>query len=469
MWENKPPGIFALTALLALLPFPRFTAAAAVEGLFVLGTVAAVHRLLRHLGGPRSASLLAAAAAALACNLSAYNEHGLYTEIFLLWPAALSMLAFARALPDASAKWCFAAGVAAGAASLFKPPGLAPYAAQTALLVFLAARGRLSPRRAATAVAAGAAGVVAAWLPAVAYFGWHGGLAQMLDGALLYNLEYGTASQPPVWESLLRIGPRLQPLSTLVVGTAILVAAITVTGLAPAVPLRGGARAGAEGPPGPSASAAILILMWVLFDLIGAVAGGRNYSHYYLPLAASLSAAAGLALWVLLPPKPLPARRLRVASLGALLLAAPAFEAAMDTNRLIRIVGGGSRVDRIWEGAAAHLKEAGEPGQTLFTWNFVPALYLETGMRSPIRLASAQYLSDSPQSARRFGPEIITGLTASPPAFLVDGGPPPEGPSEAGEAYHAAYRELLARRYSLTYEESGPTGLRVYRRRARSP
>src|SRR5262249_48384101 len=126
VWEHKPPGIFAVDAFV-FSAFPKdFTALAVVEGIFVLGCVATVYLLLLHWGAPRLVASLSGGAAAIACNLEAFNELGNLTEVYLLWPATLSMYCFTRSGARFERRWVFMAGFLSGVASLFKPVGLAP-------------------------------------------------------------------------------------------------------------------------------------------------------------------------------------------------------------------------------------------------------------------------------------------------------------------------------------------------------
>jgi hypothetical protein len=47
-----------------------------------------------------------------------------------------------------------------------------------------------------------------------------------------------------------------------------------------------------------------LALLWVALDLAGALARGRYYPHYFLPLAVSLSVLAGVTYWFLVESLP---------------------------------------------------------------------------------------------------------------------------------------------------------------------
>jgi hypothetical protein len=108
---------------------------------------------------------------AIGANLIVYNEPGNLPEVYMLWPTAMSMYCIAKAAPTFQGSWVVLAGVSAGAATLFKPTGLAPLLAQTAWMLLLWAVGRrLSKRQLLASVLANGVGVLLAWLPAALYF-----------------------------------------------------------------------------------------------------------------------------------------------------------------------------------------------------------------------------------------------------------------------------------------------------------
>jgi Dolichyl-phosphate-mannose-protein mannosyltransferase len=283
IWDNKPPGIFAVNALMFLL-FPKsFTALAWMEGIFILGCIGTVHLLVRQWGGPWRVAALATASVAVTSNLRYYNQQGNYTEIYMLWPAALSTYCFSKASPTFQGKWILLAGFFSGVASLFKPPGLSPMLAQEVFLFLLwAAFRRLSLQRILAAAFVTSVGALAAWLPAALYFWWHNAFGELVYAAWTFNIYYGAASQTTILSAAFDALSRLQLLASLVV--CAIVGLILYVRLATS-----GHRLGSEDRRGQTPGLWWpLALLWVVFDLAGALAGGRNYPHYFLPLAASL-------------------------------------------------------------------------------------------------------------------------------------------------------------------------------------
>jgi hypothetical protein len=188
IWDNKPPGIFAAIAAVFLL-FPKsFPALACLEGLFTLGCLGTVYGLTRQWGLPWAASWLATGSAAVASNLAYYTEHGTFPEVYLLWPATMSMYCFGKAAPIFRGPWIVLAGVCTGVASLFKPTGLLPLLVQIVLVLLLwAVWRRLAWWHALASVLANGAGVLVAWLPVGLYFWGHHAWWELLNASWLYS------------------------------------------------------------------------------------------------------------------------------------------------------------------------------------------------------------------------------------------------------------------------------------------
>src|SRR5262249_55274724 len=284
---------YAVNAVVFLF-FPKsFTALACTEGVFILGCIGTVYLLTRQWGMPWPVALLATAAAAASCNLAYYNEHGNLSEIYLLWPATLSMYFFGKAAPTFRGTWVFLAGFFSGAAALFKPIGLSPLLAQGAFLIHLWAVYRgLSFRHLLIAVFTDSAGALVAWLPFALYFWMHDALGELIYASFAYNVHYGIASQSGVLSLPGNIILQLRPLTSLAACVVVGLVLYAVRGAAS----RHGRELGAD-VGRPLYFFWPLVLLWTFSDLAGALAGGRNYPHYFLAVAPSLSLAAGFAYW----------------------------------------------------------------------------------------------------------------------------------------------------------------------------
>lgn len=213
-----------------------------------------------------------------------------------------------------------------------------------------------------------------------------------------------------------------------------------------------------------------LALLWVACDLAGALAGGRNYRHYFLTLAPSLSVAAGFTYWALLARLPHDARaRGWAVILGAFIVGPLVVAQAADMRQ---VLGWG-----LWpaepqeksssELVAAQLNAIRRPSDTLFTWDYQPRIYLATNMRSPTRQLDGHYLYDFGGSATRYGEELWRTLRRAPPTFIVDGwSATAEAPPEVRDPIYGQFRELLANQYTLLYTAGN---LALYRHRLADP
>jgi hypothetical protein len=465
IWDNKPPGILALIALVFSF-FPKsFPALAVAEGVCILGCIATVYGMLRRWGAPRLAAGLATSCVAVAANLLVYNQQGTYTEIYLLWPAALSMYFFSKAAPGFQGASVFLAGVFTGLATLFKPVGLSPFLAQCCfLLLLLVFRRSLGLRQIASSVVVNGSGVAVAWLPFIAYFAIHDAAGAMIDACLISPVKYGAAGQGSILFSLSLLVENLQPLASLVACALMGAALLTIEWSA----LRSSSGSGQ------GVSQAVffypLVLLWVGFDLWGALAGGRGFAHYFLPLTLSLSVAAGLMYWVLTESlgEKTPNRSV-CAALFVLILAPLVPFQARDLGEMLRLTVRNEQPSvRPWRRIADKLNALREPSDTLFVWDYLPGIYLATEMRSPTRQLFAFRIFHSPEFHRRFGEEIMHELKTSPPTYVVDGTTDQDMPAlVAHDSVYREFREFVEKHYTPVDTVEGlklyrsPTGCRL--------
>jgi hypothetical protein len=450
IWDNKPPGIFAVNALVFFL-FPKsFTALAWMEGIFILGCIGTIYLLIRQWGGPWRVAALTTAWVAVASNLRYYNQHGNFTEIYTLWPATLSMYCFSKASPTFHGKWIFLAGLFSGMASLFKLPGLSPLLAQGAFLFLLwAAFRQLSLRRILAAGFVTSVGALVAWLPAAWYFWRHNAFGELVYASWTYNIFYGAAAQRTILSAARNTLSRLQPLTSLMV--------CVIAGLMLYVRLWAMSRRSRE--PGDKIGPAPgfwwpLALLWFVFDLAGALAGGRNYPHYFLPLTVSLSVVAGVMYWSLLENMPNQAHRWGIETILFALIIGPLIFAQVLDVRQMRSVLSASEHPALepWEAVSAHLNTIRSPSDTLFMWDYLPRIYFATEMKSPTRLLDAHYIFDSAESRRKFGEEIMQGLKRAPPTFIIDGWRTASRERRlAGNPMYRRFREFLEDNYGSIY------------------
>lgn len=464
MWDNKPPGIFALDAAVFSVFPGSFTALAVVEGIFILGCITTIYLLMRRWGAPRHVACLAAGATAIASNLNAFNRNGNLTEIYVLWPAALSMYFFPLHGERSANRSVLAAGFFSGVAFLFKTVGLAPLLAQSALLLILGGLRRIRFRHAVRLIGIDLTGALLATLPFAAYFWKYHALLQMISASLTYDIRYGVASQTHLFSEPFIVASRLAPVGSLV--------ACFLAGLVWFSASKWRALGVRQFGQDKLDFFMPLTLLWVLADLCGALAGGRNYHHYFLCLIPSLSVGAGLAYWFVTD-------KIRTETAGAantviliLVLGPLLFPQAQDVLRLRDALYTSSASlpsQNPEELVAAYLNKVRKPGDTLFIWNYLPMIYFETEMPSPTVLPDAHYLRDCRNCREMFGPELLNQLKSSPPNFIVDGTPHPSSiAARHPNSTYASFYEFVEEHYDMSYAVNfhAPSRLRVYRRRA---
>jgi hypothetical protein len=451
MWDNKPPGLMSLVAFIFAVAPNNFKSLAVAEGILVLGCLAAVYLLMRKLRAPHAACFLALFVASIACNLKFYNMGGNLTETYLLFPEVLSMYCFIKGLPRFQGKWIFLAGVFSGVAALFKPVGLAPVLAQTSYLFFLTLKAKsFSPHQILKFILIGGSGVVASWMPFCLYFAMHNALGEMIYACLLSPFLLGAAAQKGFLHPLSAIATNLEPVSTLVAGSVV-GAYILLRQLKEA------SRPELALDDSNSNLYAFLplVLLWVLFDLAGALAGGRGlYRHYFLCLAPSLSVAAGLSYWHFL--KVVPERiAQRDLKLGLFLIfAIPLlFQQAFDVHELLNLIRDREpQYVRPEDPLTQKLNELRRPDDTLFVWEFLPDIYWTTEMKSPVRQMFGFRIFLSPKFHERFGEEILQDLAASPPTYIVDGWVDDPKRVNPHDSVYIRFEGFVHRNYNVIFE-----------------
>jgi hypothetical protein len=398
LFENKPPGIFALMALAAHIHRSLWVVAL-IEFLFTVACVASLRAMLQRRGAPGPVVLFGTLCASLAVNLRLYAA-GNMTESYMLWPMAASMLAFMSAIESGKTRWFFVAGLCSGVAVAFKPFGLSALMAQ---VVFTLLRAWPQRRRftACVSIAANLAGAVAAWIPVLVYFWLHGGLKEMIEASFLYNMHYGVASQPQVLYTPAMLAHQLLPLSTMLACLVI-----------------GGYHACKRRAEISEALKPIwtLVLLWFGFGLLLVLAAGRGYEHYFLSLTPALSLAAALFFWS--AEERLAASGLRPA-IAALVIAPALLAYYPGFSRSVRDLASPDRSVQPDELMVEEIRRVATPSSSLLVWGYEPWLFYSSGLRSALRYPSTNYIYGSLRSYDQIGREILNGMRTSPPDFVV--------------------------------------------------
>jgi len=144
---------------------------------------------------------------------------------------------------------------------------------------------------------------------------------------------------------------------------------------------------------------ALTLTVWLAGAVLGALAGGYAYAHYFVPVIVPAAALIALAL----PDRT--AVPIAVAALGVLAL--------VVTNRSLaeRTYGGNVAVWEASEPVGAAIRERARPGDTMYVVGSEAGFYWQARVEPASRLLYDSILE--------FRPELTPDLCAQPPRFLV--------------------------------------------------
>ena len=456
VWEHKPPGVFALGSLVFLIFPSTLTVLAIVEGVFILSSILGIVLFIRQLGGSWFSSSLAGVCASMACNSFFYHDSNNLPEVYLILPVILSMYVFIRAGLPFNGKWVFLAGFFAGIASIFKPTGLIPYIAQLAFLFLLWTwMKRIDFKNFLISAMTNSLGVCMAWLPFLMYFEMYDGLLELFDATLFYNVKYGVASQEPFYVIPFDIFENTQILSSLVVSAVCGVGILTVHHFFQ--------REKTTNYHVSECNILFflpLVLLWNFGDLCGALAGGRNYTHYFLPLTASLSVTAGMVYAVAVDHLPKNQNCTNIRAIIVCLLVGPLLcSQVTDIGAMGRLMINPPSYTYAWKAVAEQIKNRRVSGDTLFIWDYLPAIYFDTQRKSPSKNLDARLLDVweqdiNEQQSREIWTELWPDLLTAPPRFVVDKVKNKKEVQRGGNMYQQ-FRDFLGGNYRLIYENYG--------------
>jgi len=430
VWEMKPPGIFAVNAAVFAF-FPKsFGALAVLEGLFMFGCAITVYLLLRQWRVCQIGCCLGALVFAITSNLT--YVHSNLTEIYLLWPAALSMLFFSKALPELRGKWIFLSGLFTGAASLFKLTGLGPLLAQSAFLFFLwVVFRRFSFLRLVAVLAIAFVGVILAWLPFALYFGWHGALRDLVNASFVYPFNYSAAIPKSFTRYFYMIVHFLADLYMLIIFILIGFCAY-LFGLKHFLQQKDYSRLRV-------ASFYILSALWVVVDLVSALSGNRSHSQYFLPLTLSIAAMVGLT-YSLQVEAIRSAKQVQLLILTLLVVPLVVTHFDKEFREFVHLVRYGHTLSHDKElghdkpsfeeqgkQIAVFIKGIRNKDDTLFSWNFSPWIFMALDIKSPVSVLDLAYRKLFSGSLRQsFVEGVMRQLHSHPPTFIIDDTNDPE-------------------------------------------
>lgn len=414
VWDHKPPGVYAISAMLFHLAGPSRSAVTFLDTtstlLAILGCIASTWRSTRR----RLSATIAAVAAAFYLNLAAFHRGGglaeSYMIAFMAW-SSYSLVAGKTSTSHARTL-ILLAGALAGLACLCKPTAGTIVLATFGVLLVEGIRSRrfLSP---AAHMAMYAAGLSLPLLTACAWFAWQRTLAEMIDAAVLYNLSY------------MRHGLGLRKLvefhryhNLLLLPAGIILLAAAWTRLPAHTPTGKPSRFRND-------TAILFLSIWAILEWLGSYTGNFDNGQYMLALILPLACLTGIDGDHLIrtaksrqtPPNS------RRAVTGCLLLSLallylPARDQWRYTGRVYHHDMPDLCVDRIRTGL--RVRELTTPPDTIWVWGYAPEVYFAAR-----RLPATCYVFDGPflNSNRiltnRFD-RMLEQLATNRPAFIVD-------------------------------------------------
>jgi hypothetical protein len=273
--DQKPPGIFVVYRLAMMLPIDPVQAVHFAGALFAAASAAALFLVaVRWISGfwaTFAGILFGVMSAEPSIQGVAAN-----TELFMLFPLILSVLAFMRVVRavDLNVPLVLLCGMLTGLAAAFKQVAAINWLF-LALAWPLVSVGRNKRRTSALFASYSLAGAAVPWAALALYFSWKGALPDFVYNVLTHNVEYaGGLIWADRWGYLQRAIRHLAPTHALVwlysfVGLA--------SGFRSSRPRWG-----------------IVWGLWSLTSLAGVSASGYYFEHYFLQLLPWLCLSAGL-------------------------------------------------------------------------------------------------------------------------------------------------------------------------------
>ena len=282
--DQKPPGVFYVYRLALSLPFEAVRAIHFVGLLFSAASVCALFFLgLQFID--RFWAFLGAALFALLSSDPLVQGTAANTELFMLCPLILSLIAFLAAAAKTKPRVLFMvlAGALTGIAVMFKQVAVVNWFLLAGLYPVFAPREKRW-RGAVSFIAWSATGLLTVLALVLLYFWRRGGLTEFVDNVFTHNLEYigsirASARLEYCWDTLTTLA-RTQAVPWVFAAAGLMV--LFMTG---------------------RAKWFLLVAGWLLTSAIGVSASGYFFPHYFQQLLPplALAAAAGAEWFAAIP------------------------------------------------------------------------------------------------------------------------------------------------------------------------
>ncbi len=404
-FDNKPPLVFAWYALSFVMFGENVWAPRLLVSLLLSATTLLVYLQGRLLFG-RQAGLLAALAFALSIGLAVFETNA-NTEYFMLLPLVGSVYCFTLAERSFDARLYLLSGFLMGFAiltketSVFTLPLLMIVAANRIRLEsgwsWATLRGLFKPVG-SLVLGCGAAGVLTI-LP----FLVTGTFDDMFDALVVYTLDYvGVVS----WQNRL-IATGIMPFFLFwLAGPWAVLSSVAVFHLA---------RSRDSGH-------SLLLIGWVIATVLGIVAAGRFYDHYYVAFLPVLALLVPLGLRGMREAGPFSRRAIAVVvALSIVPMLVASAHIYLQPNADARHTAKYPDDERsVWETQGdelgAWLAARTSPDDYIYNFGFHSEIYFHADRQSPTR-----YLFDHPfRAGDQYVADALDELNANPPLYIVD-------------------------------------------------
>lgn len=419
-WDNKPPMIYlTYEAIFKYLGVSMFSLRL-VTAIVVLATCATIYEIAQAVLGTKRA-LLAAFVFGLLTSLRVVEGNLALTEIFMILPISLAMLAALKRNFDSLSLFC--AGVLFATASLYKQVG-ALEAAALGIYLFLISRSFGEFLKKGIALSAG---FVIPYALTIAYFAQRHLVGEYIFAAYTYYRIY--LGESPKYALLINILKFLPILAAIWYGLK---------------------KKTAD-----KVESFHLFLLWMAFSFLGSYFSGRTYGHYMVQAAPSVS----LLVASIAPDFSFKKERLIFAVtffipilfLTKLLftdfLSGGPLNQVSYVKNFLEFSSGKKGVDDYNNyfdrnvnsimGLSDFFATQNVKGTSAYIWGDYSWLYAISDLKNPTRYVTSFHVFGVPKGKE----EVSSKLNANPPNFII------KPPSSIG--YFSELEKLLARQYTL--------------------
>lgn len=294
MYNGKPPGIYALHALLFLLVKPTALNIKIFATIYTLGTTLVVYYVTRKVAGQK-AGIAAALLFGIFSPGPKIEGGGVNSEVFMILPYTLAAYSLMRAVESSKPRQYFLFGLWTGLACSIKQVAGVNLFWIACYMVFRIWRAN-EWQAVARTLRDGmwvAVGMAASWLPFLVYFYSHQALRDLYFWQTTASFKYvadGYLGGPNF--SLLYKQMKHVLSENLLLWILALLGIVCTWQKLPNGRILGSESDEAEWRP----VSLILLSTWPFFSFIGIAAGGRFFAHYFIQIIPSLTITGGIGL-----------------------------------------------------------------------------------------------------------------------------------------------------------------------------